>query len=78
MAATSVLVPLRFIFLISNILLIVEIFSRNDCHVQSSLTLATTDPAYEQEVNISRKVDQTLGHEKTYINVQTFVFKIYW
>lgn len=36
-AASTVLVPLRFIFLISNLLLIVEIFARNECHVDSSL-----------------------------------------
>lgn len=39
MSSASVLVPLRFIFLISNLLLIVELFDseRNQCHVESSL-----------------------------------------
>ena len=37
MSATSLLVPMRFIFLISNILLIVEIIQQLGLHAEASL-----------------------------------------
>lgn len=42
MSATSLLVPMRFIFLISNILLIVEIIQQIWLHAEASLPLGFT------------------------------------
>ena len=44
MSATSLLVPMRFIFLISNILLIVEIIQQLGLHAEASL-----DPGFTPE-----------------------------